>query len=61
MRLPDFQYMAPKSMQEASLFLKDHGKESKIMSGGTDILPSMKQKIFRPRYLVHLDGISDLS
>lgn len=61
MRLPDFQYMAPKSIREVSLFLNDYGKESKIMSGGTDILPSMKQRIFRPRYLVHLNGISDLS
>lgn len=61
MRLPDFQYVAPKSIQEASLFLKDHGKESKVMAGGTDLLPSMKQRIYRPRYLVHVEGISELS
>ena len=60
MRLPDFQYVEPKSLQEASLFLKNHGHECKIISGGTDLLPSMKQRIFRPKYLVALDTIPDL-
>lgn len=60
MRLPDFQYVAPTSMQEATLFLKDHGPESKVMGGGTDVLPSMKQRVFRPRYVIHLDAIPDL-
>jgi len=57
MRLPDFQYVEPKSIGEACLFLKEHGQESKIMGGGTDLLPSMKQRIFRPKYIVHLGAI----
>lgn len=60
MRLPDFQYMAPSSLQEAALFLKEHGHESKIIGGGTDILPSMKQRIFSPKYVVSLEDIPDL-
>ncbi len=60
MRLPDFQYVEPESIQEACLFLKEHGQESKIMGGGTDLLPSMKQRIFKPKYLVHLGAISNL-
>ena len=60
MRLPDFQYVAPTSMQEATLFLKDHGPESKVMGGGTDVLPSMKQRVLRPRYVIHLDAIPGL-
>src|SRR4030042_1277763 len=60
MRLPDFEYVAPQSLKEVCLFLKDHGPESKLMGGGTDLLPSMKQGIFKPKYLVHLGAISKL-
>jgi 4-hydroxybenzoyl-CoA reductase subunit beta len=54
MRLPDFQYVEPKSIQEACLFLQDSSRESKIMGGGTDLLPSMKQRIFGPKCVVSL-------
>lgn len=57
MRLPSFEYLAPKSLEEASLFLKDHGSECRIMAGGTDLLPSMKQQIFKPKYLLNLQGV----
>lgn len=60
MRLPDFQYIKPKSIQEACLFLKEQSQKSKIMSGGTDLLPSMKQRIFRPKYVVYLGTIANL-
>ena len=61
MRLPGFQYVAPRSIGEVCLFLKDHGKESKILAGGTDLLPSMKQRIFSPSYLVHIHDIPEMS
>jgi 4-hydroxybenzoyl-CoA reductase subunit beta len=60
MRLPAFQYVEPRSIDEACLFLEEHGQESKIMGGGTDLLPSMKQRIFKPKYLVNLGGIPNL-
>ena len=60
MRLPDFEYIEPTSIDEACLFLKDHGQESKVIGGGTDLLPSMKQNIFRPKYLVSLSKIPNL-
>lgn len=61
MRLPDFQYVAPKSTEEACLFLKDHGRESRILAGGTDLLPLMKQRVFRPAYLVHIHDIPEMN
>jgi 4-hydroxybenzoyl-CoA reductase subunit beta len=60
MRLPDFQYVEPKSLQEACFFLKDQVKESKIIGGGTDLLPSMKQRIFKPKHVLTLCTIPDL-
>lgn len=60
MRLPRFQYVEPRSIKEAADFLNDHGLESKIIAGGTDLLPSMKQQIFRPKYLLNLCSLPDL-
>jgi 4-hydroxybenzoyl-CoA reductase subunit beta len=60
MELPEFQFVEPRSIEESSLFLKDHGKESKVLGGGTDLLPSMKQGIFMPKYVVHLGAIQNL-
>jgi 4-hydroxybenzoyl-CoA reductase subunit beta len=61
MRLPDFQYVEPESIEAACSFLKDHGRGCKLIGGGTDLLPSMKQRIFKPEYLLHLGGISTLN
>src|SRR5271157_5935669 len=34
--------------------------DMKIIAGGTDLLPSMKQKLFSPRYVLDLRGVSEL-
>lgn len=60
MRLPDLTYVEPRSVEEACLFLKEHGQESKTMGGGTDLLPSMKQRICKPKYVVNLGSIPNL-
>jgi len=61
MRLPDLRYIEPKSIEEACLFLKEHSQESRIMGGGTDLLPSMKQRIFKPKHVLNLCTIPDLN
>lgn len=60
MTLQPFQYHVPKSLQEALEFLHAHGSQSKIIAGGTDLVPSMKQRLFAPEHLVGLKGISEL-
>jgi len=60
MRLPDFQYIEPDSLEDAIIFLKEHAGFSKINAGGTDLLPSMKQRVFTPKYLVNLGNLQDL-
>ena len=60
MRLPDFQYVEPKSIEEVCAFLKEHVRESKLIAGGTDLLPSMKQRIFKPKYVVNLSVLPNL-
>ena len=61
MRLPDFEYVEPESIEAACSLLKDHGRGCRVIGGGTDLLPSMKQRIFKPECLLHLGGISNLN
>src|SRR3974377_216391 len=60
MRLPDFRYVEPKSLEEACLFLAEHVTESRVVAGGTDLFPSMKQRILMPKYVINLSSIPDL-
>ncbi len=32
----------------------------KVVAGGTDLLPSMKQKLFTPPYVLDLRGVAEL-
>jgi len=58
--LPSFQLLRPKTLGEAVGLLAEHHGEVKIVAGGTDLLPSMKQKLFTPPYVLDLRGISEL-
>ena len=40
--------------------LATHGDEVKVIAGGTDLLPSMKQKLFTPPYVLDLRGVGEL-
>lgn len=61
--LPEFEYIQPTSLAEASEFLTLHGAEARPFLGGTDIFVRLRDSVISPRYLVdvkHLDGTNDL-
>ena len=60
MQLPQFEYVEPKSLADAARFIQDKGRQSMLIGGGTDILPSMKQRIYRPTYIMSLAAVPDL-
>src|SRR5262245_22803228 len=60
MRLPWFDYRAPRSVAEAAKILAGEGPEAMLIAGGTDVLPNMKRKHQTPKVLVSLRGISSL-
>jgi 4-hydroxybenzoyl-CoA reductase subunit beta len=60
MRLPPFEYRAPRTAAEAAGILADRGPEAMAVAGGTDLFPNMKRRQFEPRVLVGLRGIGDL-
>ena len=60
MSLPTFQLLCPKHLDEVVSLLSQHANEVKVIAGGTDLLPSMKQKLFTPPFLLDLRGVDEL-
>ncbi|MCL6479082.1 MAG: xanthine dehydrogenase family protein subunit M [Peptococcaceae bacterium] len=61
MYLPDFDYYAPETVQEACRLLAEFGPRAKVLSGGTDLLIKMKQELLSPEVLVSLKNINQLT
>ncbi len=57
--LPEFDYIRPSSLAEASQFLAQHAGEARPLLGGTDIFVRMRDGFWHDKYLVDvkkLDG-----
>lgn len=60
MSLPSFDLIIPKTLVEAAAFLGVHKNATRIIAGGTDLIPSLKQKLFEPAYLLDIKGLPEL-
>lgn len=58
--LPDFQYVKPRSLQEALQLLDEHKDEAMILAGGVGLFAFMKERLVAPEYVVDIKGISEL-
>ncbi|AZR72666.1 hypothetical protein BBF96_04235 [Anoxybacter fermentans] len=61
MKLTNFEYVVPGSVQEACQFLSEHGTEAKILCGGTDVIVRMRDGYWKPKYVVDIKRISGLN
>ena len=60
MSLPYFKLLRPRSLEQAVAYLTAHGSAMRILAGGTDLLPSMKQKLFTPAYVMDIRGVEEM-
>ena len=60
LRLPWFDYRAPRTIAEAAQILAGEGPQAMLIAGGTDLLPNMKRRHQTPKVLVSLKGIEAL-
>jgi 4-hydroxybenzoyl-CoA reductase subunit beta len=60
MRLPWFEYRAPRSVAEAARILEGEGPRAMLLAGGTDLLPNMKRRQQAPATLVALRNVPEL-
>jgi len=56
-----FDYFEPSTLDEATAFLVREGEEARVLAGGTDLLPLLKQRAIRPSYLVNIKRIPGLA
>jgi 4-hydroxybenzoyl-CoA reductase subunit beta len=59
-RLPAFDYVAPRTLGDAVKHLADLGHDAMLVAGGTDVFPNMKRGQFEPKVLIGLRGIREL-
>jgi 4-hydroxybenzoyl-CoA reductase subunit beta len=58
--LPEFKLLRPRTTAEAVALLVQHAGNIRILAGGTDLLPSMQQKLFEPQYVLDIRRIAEL-
>ena len=58
--IKDFEYLAPKIIEEALSLLSQHKDECKIIAGGQSMLILMRQGLVAPKYLIDIKGIAAL-
>jgi 4-hydroxybenzoyl-CoA reductase subunit beta len=58
--LPEFKLLRPRTVAEAVELLAQYAPEIQVIAGGTDLIPSMRQKLFAPRYVLDIRGIGEL-
>jgi 4-hydroxybenzoyl-CoA reductase subunit beta len=58
MHLPKFEPLYPASIEAAAQLLQKHGSNARLVAGGTDLFPRMKQGLTRPKVVVSLKGLA---
>jgi 4-hydroxybenzoyl-CoA reductase subunit beta len=65
--LPQFKLLRPRTLEEALSLLAKHAGEgaraTRVVAGGTDLIPSMQQKLFEPEHVLdirHVAGLKDI-
>jgi 4-hydroxybenzoyl-CoA reductase subunit beta len=58
--LPQFRLLRPRAIDEAVAGLAKHAGNIRVLAGGTDLIPSMRQKLFEPEYVLDLRGVGGL-
>ena len=61
MRLPRFDYLGPDNLEGALDLLATHRDDAKILAGGTDLLVRMKKGLLKPKFLISLKALNELS
>lgn len=59
--IKDFEYFAPRTLQQALTLLDKYGDSCKIIAGGQSLLILMRQGLVAPQYLISIKDISSLN
>ena len=57
---PELEYIVPSSLSEACDVLENHGSETKIIAGGTDLVINLRRGEVKPRFLLDISALQEL-
>jgi 4-hydroxybenzoyl-CoA reductase subunit beta len=60
LRLPEFEYHAPRTVEEAVAIMAESGPDAAYVAGGTDLYPNMKRRQQTPPVVIGLSRIASL-
>jgi len=55
-----FDFLEPRSVEEASAMLLRHGESARALAGGTSLVLLLRQRLAEPTHLVHLGKLDEL-
>ncbi|MGD8462652.1 MAG: xanthine dehydrogenase family protein subunit M [Anaerolineae bacterium] len=58
--LPRFDYVRATSPEEAVRLLEEYGGEARLLMGGTDLLPGLRDDLFQPQLVIDVKPIPSL-
>ena len=61
MKPPPFDYMDPRSLDEAVGLLAEHGDEGKVLAGGQSLVPLLNFRLAQPSVIVDVNRVVELS
>jgi len=57
---PPFEYDAPRTAEETTALLAEHGDEAKILAGGQSLVPLLNFRLARPERLIDINNVAEL-
>lgn len=61
MKPAPFEYLAPRTLEEALALVARHGDGAKILAGGQSLIPLLNFRLAQPALLIDLNGVAELS
>jgi CO/xanthine dehydrogenase FAD-binding subunit len=55
-----FEFYSPRSLGEALRFLSEKGERAKVIAGGTDLIPRLREGVSRPDFVLNVLEIGEL-
>ena len=60
MKPADFEYHAPRTLDEVLALLAQHREDGRLLAGGQSLVPMMNFRLARPPHLIDLNGVAEL-
>ncbi len=60
MKPPPFEYVAPRTLDEALAVLAEYGDDAKVLAGGQSLVPLLNFRLTRPAVLVDINRVEGL-